>query len=316
MSPGGPPFDEGLLNRSAQRTQTLAALPKDSETPSSFASFAVGVGVPMLCRIKYFRWLALCCAALATTPIHAQGVVAPVSDAAPATEVAVDTDSIPPPLTHYRGREIAQTMHYLGAPWLIRESRQREEDCETMLRALQLRPGMHVCDMGCGNGFYTLQMAAAVQPEGLVYAVDIQAEMLRLMQARAAEARIENVRPILGTLVNPRLPDNSLDLILLVDVYHEFSHPEHMLDAMRRALKPEGVAVLVEFREEDPEVPIKPLHKMSKRQILKEWPPNGFRLVRQFDDLPWQHMMFFQRDDLPSAIDSGQRPSGRLPGED
>ncbi len=213
----------------------------------------------------------------------------------PASIAAQEATTIGSPLTHYQGREIAQTMHYFGAPWLIRESRQREEDCVTMLQQLELKPGMVVCDMGCGNGFYTLKMAEQVGPSGKVLAVDIQPEMLRLMEARAAEAGLENITSILGTLVNPRLPPDSLDLILLVDVYHEFSHPEQMLKAMHRALKPEGVAVLVEFREEDPEVPIKPLHKMSKAQILKEWRPNGFRVVRQFDGLPWQHMVFLGR---------------------
>ena len=155
---------------------------------------------------------------------------------------------------------------------------------------------MTICDMGCGNGFYTLKMAAAVGEPGRVYAVDIQPEMLRLMEARAAEENLENITSVLGTVVDPKLPENSLDLVLLVDVYHEFSNPEEMLTAIRRCLKPDGVAVLVEFREEDPDVPIKPLHKMSKAQIHKEWGPNGFRLVREFDDLPWQHMMFFGRN--------------------
>lgn len=203
-----------------------------------------------------------------------------------------------PKPTHYRGREIAQTMHYLGAPWLTRESRQREEDCETMLRELRLQPGMLVCDMGCGNGFYTLRMAEAVNPAGRVLAVDIQSEMLRLMEARAAEDSLQNIKSILGTEVDPKLPAGVVDLILCVDVYHEFSYPEAMLTQMRRALKPEGQLVLVEFRAEDPEVPIKPLHKMSKEQILKELVPNGFRLVREFDNLPWQHMMFFQPDEI------------------
>ena len=154
---------------------------------------------------------------------------------------------------------------------------------------------MVVCDMGSGNGFYSLQMAKEVGETGRVLAVDIQQEMLRLLQARADEAEIENIEPILGTLTDPKLPKGQVDLILCVDVYHEFSHPEHMLAAMRESLKPDGVVVLVEFRIEDPKVPIKILHKMSKDQINKELPPNGFRLVREYDELPWQHMMFFGR---------------------
>ncbi len=169
-----------------------------------------------------------------------------------------------------------------------------------MLRELRLRPGMLVCDMGCGNGFYTLRLAAAVAPNGQVLAVDIQPEMLRLMEARAAEQQLSNIRSILGTEISPGLPKGTLDLILCVDVYHEFSQPEKMLAAMREALKPAGLLVLVEFRAEDPEVPIRPLHKMSKRQMLRELRPNGFRLAREFDELPWQHVMFF----TPATADS------------
>jgi len=205
--------------------------------------------------------------------------------------------TIPPAMKYYKGREIAQAMHYEGAPWLVRESRQREEDCASLLKELRLRRGQRVCDMGCGNGFYALKMAKIVGPQGKVYAVDIQPQMLRLLKARAAEAKIENIVPVLGSLNDPKLPEGELDLALLVDVYHEFSHPEPMLAAIRKSLKPQGVIALGEFRLEDPQVPIKLLHKMSKKQIMKEFPPNGFRLVRQYDKLPWQHLMFFGRDD-------------------
>jgi ubiquinone/menaquinone biosynthesis C-methylase UbiE len=218
---------------------------------------------------------------------------------------------IPPPLKEYKGREIAQTMHYLGAPWLTRESRDREEDCKTMLAALKLKPGDTVCDLGCGNGFYTLQLARLVGDSGHVLAVDIQREMLGLLKDRAAEEKATNIEPVLGTLVDPKLKENSVDLVLLVDVYHEFSHPEQMLAAIRRSLKRKGRVALVEFRAEDPEVPIKPLHKMSKAQILKEFPPNGFKLIEEFDKLPWQHLMFFERDDSdPSA--KNERSSAQL----
>lgn len=210
-------------------------------------------------------------------------------------------DKLPPALTEYHGREIAQTMHYLGAPWLTRESRDREEDCNTLLRELRLRPGQTVCDMGCGNGFYALRIARRLGPKGQVLAVDIQPEMLTLLRERAAADGVKNVQPVLGTVIDPQLPEASCDLILCVDVYHEFSHPEHMLRAMRKALKPDGRLVLVEFRLEDPQVPIKLEHKMSKEQILKELPPNGFKLDRQFDDLPWQHVMWFARD--PAGTD-------------
>ncbi|PQO41746.1 class I SAM-dependent methyltransferase [Blastopirellula marina] len=198
-------------------------------------------------------------------------------------------------LPFYKGREIAQTMHYRGAPWLIRESRQREEDCQKMLENLGVKPGMTICDMGCGNGFYSLQLAEMVGKEGKILAVDIQSEMLRLLKARAEEQGIDNIELILGDIDNPKLPEGKVDLVMCVDVYHEFSHPEEMLAGMRKALKPDGMIVLLEFRMEDPKVPIKRLHKMSKKQILKEYKANGFQLAKEYDDLPWQHMMFFEK---------------------
>ena len=204
---------------------------------------------------------------------------------------------VPPARTHYMGRQIAPTMHYRGAPWLVRDTREQEERPSLMLANLGVKLGMTICDMGCGNGYHTLKLAKMVGPQGRILAVDIQQEMLDKLEQRAEEAELTNITPILGQLHDPGLPEGEVDMILLVDVYHEFSHPEHMLAAMRRALAPGGVVVVLEFREEDPDVPIHPLHKMSKKQILKEFLPNGFRLVRQFDRLPWQHMMFFARDD-------------------
>ncbi len=206
---------------------------------------------------------------------------------------------IPPAKPKYMGREIAQTMHYQGAPWLMRETRQREEDCETLLQALNVQPGQVVCDMGCGNGFYTLQLAKLVGEKGKVLAVDIQPEMLHMLSERAREEGITNIVPIAGTQVDPRLEPGSVDLILLVDVYHEFSHPAEMLAAMRAALKPGGRIALAEFRLEDRSVPIKRLHKMSKKQILREYVANDLKLVEEFDKLPWQHLMFFERDEMP-----------------
>ena len=212
-----------------------------------------------------------------------------LSDAA-----AAKAEKTPPPLKFYKGREIADAMHYSGASWLVRESREREEECSTMLKALHLKPGQTVCDMGCGNGFYTLKLAKLVGEKGQVLAVDIQPEMLSLLNERAKEEKLSNIKPILGTPVDPNLPQGKIDLILCVDVYHEFSNPEEMLAVMRKSLTPGGRIALAEFRAEDPKVPIKPLHKMTKEQILKEWPANGFKLVEQFDKLPWQHLMFFE----------------------
>ena len=211
-----------------------------------------------------------------------------------------DEQEIPPARKNYMGRRIAFTMGVGGAEWLTRANRQAEEDCETLLRELRLKPDMTVCDMGCGNGFYALRMAKQVGEKGRVLAVDIQAGMLRLLQSRAEEQEIENVKPILSGITDPKLPKREVDLILCVDVYHEFSHPELMLKGMRDSLSKDGVIALAEYREEDPTVPIKPLHKMSKKQILKEYSANGLKLVREFDGLPWQHLMFFGRDDAES----------------
>ncbi|MEE2825987.1 MAG: class I SAM-dependent methyltransferase [Planctomycetota bacterium] len=204
---------------------------------------------------------------------------------------------IPPARSNYMGRQIARTMHYTGAEWLIRDEREREERCSMMIANLGIKPGMTICDMGCGNGFHTLRMAELTGKEGIVLGVDVQSEMLEYLRERSEEQGIENIVPILGSFHNPRLPPNSIDLILLVDVYHEFSHPERMLESMRKSLTKNGVIVMVEYRSEDPEVPIKRLHKMSKKQVNKELTANGFKLVREFDRLPWQHMMFFGRDD-------------------
>jgi ubiquinone/menaquinone biosynthesis C-methylase UbiE len=207
----------------------------------------------------------------------------------------------PPALKEYKGRRVAQTMHYSGAEWLTRDNREQEERCSLMLANLGVKRGMSICDMGCGNGFYAIQLAKMIGDEGHVYAVDIQPEMLKLLNRRADEQEVRNVSPILGTFTDPRLPKGKIDLILLVDVYHEFSHPEQMLAAMRDALSPTGLCALVEFRAEDENVPIKPEHKMTKEQILKEWPANGFTLVKEFENLPWQHLMFFGRDNRLEA---------------
>lgn len=220
-----------------------------------------------------------------------------------AGESAADTkvEELPPPLTHYMGRKIAQTMHFKGAPWLVRESRQREEDCVTLLKQLDVKPGMNICDMGSGNGFYTIPMAESAGEKGKVYAIEIQQEMLDMLQQRAGVKGIKNIVSVLGTPVDPKLPAGEIDLILCVDVYHEFDRPVHMLAAMHKSLKPDGLIALVEFREEDPKVPIKPEHKMSKKQILKEWEANGFKLHKEYDGLPWQHLMWFKA--VPKAKD-------------
>lgn len=208
---------------------------------------------------------------------------------------ALFAEELPAPLEKYKGRTIAQTMSYHGAPWLLRDTREEEENPAKLLAALELKPGQVVADIGCGNGYYTLLMAKEVGPTGKVYAVDIQAEMLEMLEARARAAGLDNIVPVLSSPADPKLPADAVDLILLVDVYHEFAYPEQMLAAMRKSLKPEGAVALAEYRLEDPQIPIKLLHKMSKKQIRLEYESNGFELERQFDGLPWQHLMFFSR---------------------
>ena len=245
------------------------------------------------------------CVAQEADTIDAKETIAPSvvetegKDASKETDANTDKEEqeIPPGRTSYLGRRIAQTMHYAGAPWLIRESREREEGCSTMLDNLGVKPGMTVCDMGCGNGFYALKLAKLVGEKGRVLGVDIQPEMLTLLKLRAKEAEmLERIQPVLGSVVDPRLPKGKVDLILCADVYHEFSHPERMLKQMRESLSEKGLIVLLEFRAEDPDVPIKRLHKMSKAQVLKEMNANGLKLAKEYDGLPWQHMMFFGRD--------------------
>lgn len=202
----------------------------------------------------------------------------------------------PPALTEYLGRQIAMTMHWKGAEWLMRRVRETEESPTLMRRELRVKPGMTICDMGCGNGFHTLPLAKEVGETGKIYAVDVQPEMIDMLKQNLDVKSVKNVVPIVGAFHDPKLPPDTCDLILLVDVYHEFSHPVQMLAAMRKALKPEGQLVLVEFRAEDETVPIRPEHKMSKAQIHKEMNANGFILKREFNDLPWQHLMFFGKD--------------------
>ncbi|EDM75831.1 hypothetical protein PPSIR1_33481 [Plesiocystis pacifica SIR-1] len=197
----------------------------------------------------------------------------------------------------FEGRTLAQTMSYLGASWLTRDNRDDEENTTLLHEQLALAPGQSACDLGAGNGYHSLLMAAAVGESGQVIASDLQPQMLERLQARADAAGITNVRTVLAKPGDPALPPNTCDLILLVDVYHELADPERVLAAMRAALTEDGRIALVEYREEDPDVPIKPLHKMSKAQILREYLPRGFALDSQFDGLPWQHLMFFTASD-------------------
>ncbi len=223
--------------------------------------------------------------------------------------------ALPPPLTTYLGRTIAPTMSYEGGPWLQRVEREKEERCPELLKALHLKAGDVVADVGCGNGFYTYRIAPLVGEKGRVFALDVQPEMLDQLKAEGKKhEKVANVTPVLGTVVDPKLPAASIDLALLVDVYHEFDHPVEMLAALKRSLKPKGRLVLVEFRLEDPDVPIKLLHKMSKEQMKKELAANGFEAVEEYDGLPWQHVVFFapRKEDAPKK-DEAAKPAGDQP---
>jgi len=195
----------------------------------------------------------------------------------------------------YMGREIAQVMGHLGAEWLERPEREKEEAPSKLHEILKLKAGEVVADIGAGSGYHTFRLAEKVGAKGKVYAVDIQPEMLDIIKKRMKEKKIENVVPVQGTESDPKLPDNSVDMILLVDVYHEFSVPYEMTTAMVKALKPGGKLVFVEFRMEDEKVPILLVHKMTEKQVLKEMEPHPMKWVKTDKSLPWQHVIFFEK---------------------
>ena len=195
---------------------------------------------------------------------------------------------------YYMGREISHVMGHLGASWLERPEREAEEKTSLLVENLDLSPTDVVADIGAGTGYFTFRMAALV-PEGKVLAVDIQPEMLAIIEKRKKELAIENVELILGEESSPKLPENAVDCVLYVDVYHELSYPREMMDNIYRALKPGGRVILVEYRLEDPSVPIKRLHKMSETQCKKEMKAIGLSFVENRDILPWQHFMIFEK---------------------
>ena len=193
------------------------------------------------------------------------------------------------------GRRIAPVMGMSGADWLDREEREKEEQPEKALVALHLRPGMFVGDVGAGTGFYSLRMAQIVGPNGKVFSNDIQPPMLERLRKNSAAHNINNIETVLGTESNSNLPVGALDLVLMVDVYHELSRPQRILHSIRNSLKPDGQLVLLEFRKEDPTVPIRPEHKMSVDEVKAEVMPEGYQFEKVVDTLPWQHIIFFRK---------------------
>ncbi len=195
----------------------------------------------------------------------------------------------------YMGREIALIMGHEAAGWLDRPEREKEEQPAKLLEILQLRPDEVVADVGAGSGYLTFRLAAKLTGKGKVLAVDIQPEMLALIRKKAKDAGVKNVEPVMGTVSDPKLPAAAVDAILMVDVYHEFSHPYEMTAAMVKALKPGGRLVFVEYRLEDEDVPIKLVHKMSEKQVIKEMTPFPLKHVKTHAGLPWQHVIVFEK---------------------
>ena len=195
----------------------------------------------------------------------------------------------------YMGRDIAGVMGWQGAAWLEREERQREERTDLLLAALQLKPGMVVADIGAGTGYLSRRMAPAVMPGGQVLAVDVQPEMVAMLQASVRQTGLAQIRPLLGAEDDVRLPAASVDLAVMVDVYHELAYPYEVLSSIVRALKPGGRVVFVEYRAEDPRVPIKALHKMSEAQVRREAGVLPLVWERTVGTLPWQHVVVFRK---------------------
>ncbi len=250
-------------------------------------------------------------AALVTVALAARVVADPTNSLPTAPRYELRAEHDPNGIgKFYLGREIAHVMGHQAADWLERPEREQEERSDLLIPALKLKPGDAVADIGAGTGYYTRRMAKVVAlpltrpsatlppsdgERGVVYAVDIQPEMLDLLTNKLAAEKIFNVKPVLGTITDPKLPRAAVDLILMVDVYHEFDHPFEMVAAMCRALKPGGRIVFVEFRGEDPKVPIKLVHKMTEAQVRKEMGVHPLEWVETIGVLPQQHIIVFRK---------------------
>jgi len=193
------------------------------------------------------------------------------------------------------GRRYAGVMGVGGADWLVRPEREQEEEPDKALDAIGIAKGSTVADIGAGAGYMTWRMAERVGPTGKVYANDIQAKMLEILKRNIEERKLGNVETVLGEIDDPKLPKNAVDLVLLVDVYHEFSEPQKMLRKIRESLRADGRLVLLEYRGEDPAVPIRPEHKMTVAQVKAELEPEGYRLDRVSEALPRQHILIFKK---------------------
>lgn len=192
----------------------------------------------------------------------------------------------------YKGREIAYVMGFQGIGWLERPEREKEENVSTLIKNMDIKATDTIADIGAGSGYHSFRMAKLAK-KGLVYAVDIQEEMLMAIESAKISDKVANISTILGSEKTVNLKGNSVDKVLMVDVYHEFNFPVEMIASIKKALKPNGKLFLIEYRMEDPKVPIKKLHKMSEKQAVKEMNAAGFVLEKNIDNLPWQHCMIF-----------------------
>jgi SAM-dependent methyltransferase len=195
----------------------------------------------------------------------------------------------------YMGREISQVMNFMGMSWLERSTRPQEENTELAIKNLPITKQSVVADIGAGSGYYTFRIAKRV-PEGLVYAVEIQDPAIQYLKDKSKELKFDNVIPIKGSEKSPMLPEKSIDLAIMVDVYHELLYPHEMLQEIKNSLKPDGKLLLIEYRGEDPNVPIKKLHKMTMDQVSKELNANGFKLVQNGQFLNIQHFLVFEKN--------------------
>jgi predicted methyltransferase len=195
----------------------------------------------------------------------------------------------------YLGREIAHVMGPGGVPWLERSERESEERPQLVIDALEIKPGQTVADLGAGSGYYSFRIAPLVGERGTVLAIDVEPRMLRIVSERAKRDGVKNITTVLGTPSDPNLEPNSVDLLFMVDVYHELAFPFEVMTKVREALKPGGRVALIEYRAEDPAVMIKPVHKMSERQIIRELTAAGFRHQKTVRTLPLQHLVLFQK---------------------
>ena len=192
----------------------------------------------------------------------------------------------------YMGREIAHVMGFEGMEWLNRPEREAEENSLKLLKNMDIKPGDTIADIGAGSGYHAFKIAS-LDTDVFVYAVDIQDEMLAVMDYRIENLEIDNIAVVKGSEKSVNLPENSVDKILMVDVYHEFSYPKEMIASIKKALRPNGTIYLIEYRAEDMSVPIKEVHKMSEKQAVKELEAAGFRFKKNTSNLPWQHCLVF-----------------------